>query len=173
MKKSEREAGIAYHEAGHAVSARVLGVEVTYVSLFEAVTYHQRARDFARNDDLAELLCAYVTDAMVVLAGPIAQCRYYRQPKERETLYCSNSDLRKARRLAARLVELKRNILTPVFPEPKYDELFAQLCDKTRVSVNEHWPAIERVANGRRDIPAFDGAYVDDLIAGRALKTTR
>jgi ATP-dependent Zn protease len=34
MRKSEREAVLAYHETGHAVIARALGIHVTYVTIF-------------------------------------------------------------------------------------------------------------------------------------------
>jgi hypothetical protein len=55
MRKSEREAVIAHHEAGHAVIARKLGLEVMYVTLSRdnssGVMQHQCATYFARNAD--------------------------------------------------------------------------------------------------------------------------
>jgi hypothetical protein len=168
MRKSEREAiieqqaVIAYHEAGHAVIARKLHLEGIHVSLPEAITWHET---FPRDADYSTRLWADEAEAIMKLAGPIAECRY-----RRETVHWGSywgSDLEEASDLVARLVTLKRNILTPVFPVPKYDELFGQLCDKTRMLVGEHWSAIERVAHGLLDFDDLTQTDVDDLIAGK------
>ena len=170
MKKSELDAitALAHHEAGHAVIARKLGLEVFYVMLSldnngGGFGKCQHETYFVRNADLATKLVAYETDAIVALAGPVAECRY-RQPTKRE-MAGWRGDRKTARRCVTRLVALKRNILTP---EPKYDELFAQFCNKTRVLIDKHWPAIERVAQGLLDFSDLNAALVDDLIAGKA-----
>jgi hypothetical protein len=49
------------------------------------------------------------------------------------------------------------------------DGLFGQLSIMTEILVNEHWPAIERVAHGLLDFSTLNGADVDDLIAGHVL----
>ena len=105
-------------------------------------------------------LWAYETDAIVCLAGPLAECRYgYQWPSRRE-ITGWRSDLKTVTRLVNNAVVLKHGVLT----EPKYDELFDQLCDKTRVLIDEHWPAIERVAQGLLHFSDLNGALVDDLI---------
>jgi hypothetical protein len=99
---------------------------------------------------LAARLWRAETDAIFTLAGPLAECRYLwpNQPSKGAIAgWLRSGDRKAARRCIARLARLKRNILTPMFPTPKYDELFDQLCDRTWAMVGDHWPAIERVAH--------------------------
>jgi hypothetical protein len=77
MRKSEREAVVAHHEAGHAVIARKLGLEVIRVTLSlhnsGAAYYRRGATYLARNADLATQISAAETDAIISLAGPTAE----------------------------------------------------------------------------------------------------
>lgn len=174
MRKSERAIiAIAHHEAGHAVAARhlppcmqfhrlippplLLGLEVTSVS--RRCRYVPFARRQWRRADLSTRLLGYEIDVLINLAGPLAECPYTGGP------VIAGRDLKNASNSVARLLTLKREFLTPVFPEPKYDEFFDQLCTKTWVMVNERWSAIERVAQGLLECSDLSAADVDDLIA--------
>jgi hypothetical protein len=185
MRKSEREAVTAYHEAGHAVIARQLGLEVASVTIipdldyFGVTYYHHFATYLARNADLATQISAAETDAMVSLAGPTAEC-LYRRPSKREMAVCWETDREAVIDAVSRAVDFKHDLLTGHGPECD-GELFDQLCDefdqlcdelnnqlslKTMMLVVKHWPAIERVAHGLRNFSSLDQTDVDDLIAG-------
>jgi ATP-dependent Zn protease len=67
---------VAYHEAGHAVIARVLGVEVGHVSMEERSAGTFNAYYLVKDDpDLTLRLEAIETDTKVSLAGPHTQTR--------------------------------------------------------------------------------------------------
>jgi ATP-dependent Zn protease len=191
--KSEREA-VAYHEAGHAVIARSLGLEVTSVTIipdldhFDITYYHQFATYRARNADLATQISTAETDAMVSLAGPAAEYRY-RRPKSVQELAQEmatwRSDGEMARDRVAHAVDLKHDLLTARGPECD-GELFDELCDEfdrlcaelfdqfsteVEILVDKHWPAIERVANALLEFYTLNATDVDDLIAGTFLRT--
>ena len=72
----------AHHEAGHAVIARVLGINVSHVALHSVglqngsgVLRHS-ALHLANGKDPATQIIAAENDAKILLAGPIAQCFY-------------------------------------------------------------------------------------------------
>jgi hypothetical protein len=173
----ERKAGLAYHEAGHAVTARALGLEVTSVTILpdldldtaglccrEWVTY------FAEYADLATRLSAIEKDAVVTLAGPIAECQYLLEDFNAVTMMHKAvgwaSDLETARRLVALAVELKHDGLDIEMWSEECDELFGQLSVETEIMVSQNWSAIECIAKGLLDFSVLNGADVDDLIAG-------
>jgi hypothetical protein len=171
MKKSEREAIIAYHEAGHAVIARQFGLEVTSVTIIpdlDADTagscYAEWATDLALllKIDLATQLSAIEKDVMVKLAGPIAECQYSFDNFDAATVMREaaawSTDLKMAKRLVQMALELDGR------DHSEYDELFGQLAIETECMVNAHWPAIERVAHGLLDFPTLNATDVDDLI---------
>ena len=152
MRKSERLAVTAHHEAGHAVIARKLGLEVTYVTIIPDLDYSgfvdfQNATYPARNADLATQISAIEKDVMVKLAGPAAESRY-RPPSEREAAGWWHY----ARKAVTALVRLAIELKHGVAWEPERAELFDQLSIQTEIMVDEHWPAIQRVAHGLLDL---------------------
>jgi hypothetical protein len=189
MRKSERQAVIAYHEAGHAVIARKPGLEVTSVTIVPNLEYaghcaiNESATYLTRNADLATQISASETDTIIFLAGPAAEC-LYRRPSKRE-MACWDGDREAVINSVSRAVDFKHDILTGHGPECD-GELYDQLCDefdqlcgelnnrlsvKTMMLVGKHWSAIERVANGLRESKLLIQTDVDDLIAGTFLKT--
>ena len=74
-----RRKKLAYHEAGHAVIARLLGVEVTGVTMFRtdgvAAAVHT-ASAAMQGKGLEDFIAALIIDAKVALAGGIAQWQY-------------------------------------------------------------------------------------------------
>jgi hypothetical protein len=72
----------AHHEAGHAVIARVLGINVIHVALHPVGLQNgpgvlrDSALYLAKGKNPATQIIAAENDAKILLAGPIAQCFY-------------------------------------------------------------------------------------------------
>jgi hypothetical protein len=66
----------AHHEAGHAVVARKLGVDVRLVSAQGRETIIEAPWRFTNRMDAAGLIGAFQRDMLLTLAGPIADYRY-------------------------------------------------------------------------------------------------
>jgi hypothetical protein len=71
----------AYHETGHAVIARILGIDVKNVTIVESAgnlgsVQTSSAWHLARDADQASQLVAISKDVMISFAGPHAQRRY-------------------------------------------------------------------------------------------------
>ena len=166
---------IAHHEAGHAVIARVLGVEVEYATLAtldgDLGQVLTRSAAHASPNDLV----AYEKDAMVSLAGPLTQAGYRYQhrkasgPAWREEW---NDDRRNAMNCLGMLFLRQRGeSITPgeVSFEGERAEAFERLYNDTHVKtvglIADHWPAIERVAEALRAGRLLSQANLDALIA--------
>ena len=80
----------AYHEAGHAVVARTLGMAMSYVTMLptDDMTAGSALADsaswLARDADQATQLAAIEKDMKALLAGPHAQARY--QPRKTKSI---------------------------------------------------------------------------------------
>jgi hypothetical protein len=187
MRKSEQETDTAYHEAGHTVVARKLHRKVKYVTIVPGPGYLGEYLMEPVSVTDATLISVAETVVIIYLAGPTAECRY-RRPKSVQELVqwmvFGRADGEAARDAVSRAAD------HIVFPEPlgaecpdviidrlcdEFDqrcvELFEELCVKTDRLVAEHWSAIERVADGLLDFSTLNGTDVDDLIAGRFLRT--
>jgi hypothetical protein len=171
----------AYHEAGHAVIARTLGIRVPCVALFpltegsSAVALSSSAAWDAREDDAPSQIAAHEKDAEVALAGPLAQFRY-RPFKSRDHWA---DDLQNASSATGWMVMLEEGC-APVDNAPgrvvgtlnpdqnaKAFELLKRVRSQSDALVAEHWPAIERVAQALLQRPLLDEAELDALIADR------
>ena len=172
-------APVAYHEAGHAVIARVLGLEVDWVTITPDLDIagecdSDYAFYFAFYADDATQLAAIEKDVMVTLAGPIAECQYRSLDFNAATVMRSagwGSDLAMAKYLLTMAMELLPEDLRPEL----YDELFDRLSIETEILVNGRWPAIERVATGLLEASDLNGADVENLIgwAGSRVQRSR
>ena len=184
MRKSEREAVIAHHEAGHATIARVLGIGMSHVTMFPttdnqlAGAQMWSAGYLARNADWATRRAAMEKDVLVSLAGPFAQHRHRPVGKGRDVGGASDQEY--AWCGAATIVFLEKSGSPPdaktreLEPEDaaKANQLLRQLCDEARALVDEHWSAIVRVAEALLVHRLLSETDVDDLIAGRFLRMT-
>jgi hypothetical protein len=130
-----------HHEAGHAVIARALGVDVRCVEIGAAL------------DDLGSCIhtipAAADLDIMITMAGPLAESRYMGQPVD--WIDWGHRDDATVRELLPR-AERSREAL----------EI------KTAAMIDEHWRAIGFVADELSIIGRIDGAYLDELIAAAA-----
>jgi hypothetical protein len=175
----------AYHEAGHAVVARALGIAVTYVTIFSTspgnqggAQTHSAAWD-ARNADLPARLAAIGKDLEVSLAGPLAERRH--RPVKRidfntDKPYWWANDLAKAKSCAIQVVLLKdgtistddtRTVHLNEAQLAEVNRLIRQSWQETEALVERHWPAIERTANALLSGRPLDQDELDALIADR------
>jgi hypothetical protein len=166
----------AHHEAGHAVIARVLGVDVSYVTLIRmgesSFVETQSALYLAKDKNLSAQIAAAKNDARAFLAGPIAQCRYRplterQRQKEKENGW--SHDYANIRLLVAQIlcvqdgrsaVDLDETTVTVDLN--KFNAALDRLQDEAAALVEKHWQAIEQVA-----IALFEGHFLhqDDIDA--------
>jgi ATP-dependent Zn protease len=167
----------AYHEAGHAVIARMLGLKVHYVTTLEsaeAALTHCAAYQ-ARNADQVTRLAAFMKDIIVALAGPQAQLKY-RPPKNKQP-YEWGDDLKNAQNSAIQAALMASGVDTLLNPEGSFitvdldadqavcaNDMLQQARDAVRDLVAEHWPQIERVAAALLSHPILNGDDLDELI---------
>jgi hypothetical protein len=134
---------IATHEAGHAVIARMLGVEIVHSTAAGDVPCTRTRYRGDTPQTLAKL-------GIVDLAGPMAEWHYLR------SAWCT--DLENAMGRARRIAALNGEEAT---------ELLHQMRIEALALVQENWPAIERVADALAHAKSLTQADVDVLI-GRA-----
>jgi hypothetical protein len=175
----------AYHEAGHAMAARALGIGVPYVTVFpvaddaSATAMAQSAAWLARDHDLTAQIAAYEKDAKVNLAGPHAQHRYrpVKNVKKAEARGWSG-DIANAESAVVRIVLLKAGVdpgddpTTVTLTEQQLADcnaVLGQLWDASAALVEDNWPAIERVAQALLVRRVLNQDDVDALIADRPL----
>jgi hypothetical protein len=169
----------AYHEAGHVIVARVLGVEITLVTMFstyqtnQSVAQSRSAAWLARAADLKTRLSAIEIDIKVCLGGPAAQNRHRPRRNARKNPPEWASDVARATSGVANWVMLKTGQL-PTSGSFTLDReqaaiavaLFKRLNGETNDLVAEKWAAVERIAEAllsRRILVQDD---VDALIFG-------
>lgn len=171
----EREAEIAYHEAGHAVVARVLGISITHATMLPDQTSLAsvgiEATSLAHN--------ANQVDALVVVsfAGPHSQSRYRPARKADDWERKANNwdaDIEQMSSWAASIVALRHGLPVPEdgaiapFPDslkPEVGSLLEQLSDKAEAMVIDNWRAITRVAEALLARSILGQQDVDHLIA--------
>jgi ATP-dependent Zn protease len=175
----------AYHEAGHAVIARVLGVGVVYITLFPSdETNNGGAQTWSAawlaraTGDAAALTRGFETDAKVSLAGPYAQIKHRPNTNmKRASRDEWDSDLGNAKSCAATMVWLQDHadeagMTLSAEQATEALRIFQRLQDEARALVEEHWPSVERVAKALLKYRALQGGEVDDLIGGRPIALT-
>jgi len=175
----------AHHEAGHAVIARVLGVEVTYAAMLDANVQTTSALYAARNSEPATLIAGAESDAKVALAGAIAQ-QHYRPMTKGQMLKAAREggwtdDMATAKSLVAHILYLQnghsasdlhnepdpQGALRPLAETPEASALFNRLWNDTRALVERHWQAIERVAAAMLEPRALNQDDIDRIIRAR------
>ena len=161
--KSKLERLKAYHEAGHAVMARTLGMAMSYVTMLptDDMTAGSAMADsaswLARNANQATQLAAIEKDMKALLAGPHAQARY--QPRKTKRIPSEwASDFKLAKSCATKAV-LIRNGRGAEFRSVKAPSRlpwgwtislrltsFNRVSNETEALVAKLWPAITLVA---------------------------
>jgi hypothetical protein len=177
----------AFHEAGHAVVARALGVECHCVTMFGTLDERGEAGDasthtasatyraiHAREANPAAQLDAIRKDAIIALAGPCSQA-HYRTPEKR---YPDGwqGDYALAQSLAWRaalltsgtdLLSQGDEITVSLSPDQgRYAYDFQCQCRDTAADlVWDRWPAITGVAEALMTRDLIDQVELDRLIA--------
>jgi hypothetical protein len=172
-----RRTKLAYHEAGHAVIARVLGVEVTGVMMFRtegatAVAMTRSAAYLARGKDIATFVAGLEIDAKVALAGAIAQHR--RKPTKSQHGW--GDDAKNATNCMATAVIAEREGKVPepgivqidAAEETRAKSMLDRARTETEALVEANWPAIERAAAALQVRAMLSQDDLDALIAGKS-----
>ena len=178
---TNRKKQMAYHEAGHAVIARMLGVGVPQLTLVSvdadnaAGAITASAAALADRNDLFAYVAGIEKDIKISIAGPQSQ-NIYRPSDTSENHDEWESDRQMQLSLALKIVLLKAGIDIPdaglqaSVNSDQLDEakrLLARLAEETRALVIANWPAITRVAEAllRLRRQTLDQAAIDALIA--------
>jgi hypothetical protein len=141
---------VAYHEAGHAVIAQKLGASLKRVSIKACDQYRGivRYRGLKIVDDMDRGRLRAERVIMIALAGPAAQRRYR---KSSWRTYHGSDDYRQVMKLAAYF-----------FPwDAKTQKAFVRWLElRTEWLVDQHWPAIERLAHALMERTTMTGDEV-------------
>jgi ATP-dependent Zn protease len=175
MKTLVGKKALAYHEAGHAVIARMLGISIEYATL-RALDGDARALAHSAAHLAPDDLEALEKDAIVALAGPTAQQDYRPLSRAAQKRLWKDGgwhgDSMNAMNSLGTL--LMRQHDEPVVPgetalKGERAEELRQLLNRTHQKaadlVKESWPAIERVAGALLTHPMLTEAEIDALIA--------
>jgi hypothetical protein len=176
----------AYHEAGHAVIGRMLGIEVLYASMLGALQdstgpvacMRRKAYDVAA-DDVEALMAAIGDDGKAALAGPFAE-RQYRSLTKGQIERAKNNgwrvDMDNFQRFAGEIIILRQGKRLPKEGESIEVKLNSDEVDavtlawegETQALVEKHWPSIQRVAAALVDRDVLYQDDIDALIAEAA-----
>jgi hypothetical protein len=169
----------SYHEAGHAVVARVLGesiISVTIGEIEEANTGVRRPSSAHRASGTAAEIAGHEIDGRVALAGPMAQLksRPSRNSPAWQPIESHEDDFANAKSAAAHITLLSAGEAVPEAGEitlsganaALYRATLERLQRETKAILDEHWPAVKRVAKALFTRDHLDQAEVDQLIAG-------
>jgi hypothetical protein len=177
---------LAYHEASHAVAARVQGVEVVSVLMFQtdentrsSILSRSAAHD-AEQQDTASRIVGLEIDIRVSLAGPVGD-ELHRKARSQSRAMRDGAadDVASSQNLAFLVALLMAGEHVPQVPHGRRMDIEVssafiesanviqrRLRDETKVLLTEHWPAIERVAQALMTCNLLDQVELDRLIAG-------
>lgn len=172
---------IAYHEAGHAVIARKLGLDTPHATARwkDPIAHSELAYFLAAHLDTSARIAACEKDAIVALAGYAAQRREYPQTTpdlDTDIIKVDDDedDMLNARTAVYRIVCLNTGQLFPdtaatvridIPTQEKMRKVFIGLKQQTAALVETHWSAIARVAKALERNDSIDQAELDRLIA--------
>jgi hypothetical protein len=173
----------AYHEAGHAVIAHALGLTIHHATRHTEVnnqlsTTHRRtagvttysALYVAQYLDAEARAAAAEHDAMVSLGGPFAQLRYRPLTPGQITRSWGDDwwhDRRETIDMVGRAVLSRRGIKPAEGTEIPIDADMVALSEhleaRTAELVEQHWPAIVRVATALLEHPVLTQGDIEEL----------
>jgi hypothetical protein len=160
----------------HTVIARKFGFGIMQVSalLNEAVAPHESAGYLAQSLNVPAQIEGYEKDAIVALAGFAANRREHPHLPILDLITDDSADMHNVRSAIYRIICLKLGRPVPQDSVAvKADaamrammlEEYSRLLRETTALVDQHWPAIKRVARALENHNRIDQAEVDRLIA--------
>jgi hypothetical protein len=171
---------VAVHEAGHAVIARVLGIDVRHVDVFfpgrsaihqwGQVVYGSTVCDCLRSDaDPATKIGMVEKEIKYTIAGSRAEQKH----DPRADPFGSSGDYARLRSYASWIIDGGPKNTDPydyaAIDHPAIEPAIDRLVDESAALVDQHWLAIMRVARALVRRNRLTGAEVDKLI----LRTAR
>jgi hypothetical protein len=171
---------IAYHEAGHAVVARRLGISIAHITMVPTADARASMPSWsaayaARDAPLSSQVAALQNDAKVSLAGPNAQHRrrpVKNQERAREEEWCD--DFEHAQKSVASAVHIISGGTLPAEGQiaitlgpaaiAEINARMRRINSEARALVAENWPAIVRVARALLKRHTLSQEDVDTLI---------
>jgi ATP-dependent Zn protease len=178
VEKSEKQRAV--HETGHAVVARVLGVAVTYVTMFptrldnNAAAQTRSATFLARHSSVEAIQIANAKDAKIALAGNIAERRYRPNDKSAKQGFGAGEDAKRAQVMAQTNVLVGAgldlvNAPASIDVSPEQNDVAVALLhkwwDETVELVDSNWHTIRHVAKALQQRRFLDPETLDKLIA--------
>jgi len=174
---------IAWHEASHAVAARVQGLEVVSVIMFRTAestpaSTLSRSAAYDAKRDTASLVAALEADIRVALAGPVGDALYSKgRSLSRKMRDGATEDIATSQSQAIRVALL---LAGEHVPEPRPGErveieveptivesanvILRRLYEETEALLTEHRAAVERVALVLMSRPVLYADELDKLI---------
>jgi hypothetical protein len=165
---------IAYHEAGHAVVARLLNAQVNFVVMFatDATTksvVQTRSEAYYANSELGEQVTGFEKDIKIKLAGSFAH------KIARRGIAGLADDLVHAKNFSLSIAMLRAGLELPppgvratvTVDTSILDEaqtILNTLREETKALLTENWPAAERVAQALMVRDVLDQDDLDRLI---------
>jgi hypothetical protein len=179
MRKDRRDL-TAYHEAGHAVVARLQGVEIDAVMMFgfeKTADATVLISDRPISSDMTERIAGIETAIRTGLAGPIAS-RLYGKAPSRKIEFIASDDVKQAHSMAVEFALLIAGV--PIPPPPRDNMVFeldhttiesanttiTRLQAETKTLLVEHWLKVARVAQALLTCDMLDQTQLDRIMAG-------
>jgi ATP-dependent Zn protease len=169
----------SWHEACHAVTARVLRMEVVGVTMFQTDASRAPASVLSRcalhyaEQDTASQIAACEIDAKVALAGPVGDA-LHSKARFRRMKGIVTDDIETAHSYAARIALPMAGETVPEVPPGETREadvdietanlVLQRLTGETKVLLTENWAAVERVAQALMSSDLLDQAEIDRLM---------
>jgi hypothetical protein len=156
----------AYHEAGHAVIARTLGIPVKLATIKPGEGYAGRVLTKVSNYE-TQTRALWMREALMSFAGAIAEGEMggIGSKDAWRTTRGEGGDLTSVRHAVHKFIGEPLKDGRVLIYKPDYRAMRPKLKRQAQQLVRKHWPAIERVAKALIEHETLSGTEVDKIIA--------